>query len=204
MHACVVYIYILVNSEQCYNIGRCWLMCVCVTCGILISLTISGGVTFHSYGRLLPTNFLVTEPEQIEGPDGVGRVNCTTTRTFADFQNDSLTSVTEDNNEDLHQIHMGASATLIVKSTRRQNFSNTLVYCNGHSLYLHLSAQSEGQDTHTHTHTHRHTQTHTHTHRPTQTHTHTHTHTLHFEFKELASSVYIFAFGAQFYASCQV
>ena len=92
-----------------------------------------------TYGRLLPTNFLLTEPEQIEGPDGVGRVNCTATGTFADFQNGPLIS-TEDNNEDLHQIHMGASATLIVKSTRRLNFSNTLVYCNGHSLYLHLSA----------------------------------------------------------------
>ena len=99
----------------------------------------------HSYGRLIPVNFLVTEPEQIEGPDGVGRVNCTTSGMAANFQNASLTSVTEDSNEELYQIRMDTTTTLIVRNARRQNFTNMLVHCNGqsHILYLHLSSQSE-------------------------------------------------------------
>ena len=98
----------------------------------------------HSYGRLLPTNYLVTEPEQIEGPDGIGRVNCTSIGTTAKFQTISLTSVTEDSNEEIYQITQDSTATLVVRNTRAANFTNTLVYCNGQnrSLYLHLSTQS--------------------------------------------------------------
>ena len=104
----------------------------------------SGGVAVHSYGRLLPVNFLVTEPDQIEGPDGVGRVNCTTPRAAASFQTSLKDAVTEDKNINLYQIRNGNTATLIVSNIRR-NFKNRKIYCNSlsHFFFLQISAQSE-------------------------------------------------------------
>ena len=100
----------------------------------------------HSYGRLIPINFLVTEPEQIEGPDGVGRVNCTTPRAAARFQTSLKDAVTEDINvnPNLYQIRNGNMATLIVNNIRR-NFKNRKIYCNSlrHFFFLQISGQSE-------------------------------------------------------------
>ena len=31
----------------------------------------------HSYGRLIPPYFPITDLQQISGPDGIGRINCT-------------------------------------------------------------------------------------------------------------------------------
>ena len=31
----------------------------------------------HSYGRLIPRDFPITDLQQISGPDGIGRINCT-------------------------------------------------------------------------------------------------------------------------------
>ena len=100
----------------------------------------------HSYGRLIPINFLVTEPEQIEGPDGVGRVNCTTPRAAGRFQTSLKDAVTEDINvnPNLYQIRSGNTATLIVNNIRR-NFKNRKIYCNSlsHFFFLQMSDQSE-------------------------------------------------------------
>ena len=100
----------------------------------------------HSFGRLIPINFLVTEPEQIEGPDGVGRVNCTTPRAAARFQTSLKDAVTEDINvnPNLYQIRNGNTATLIVNNIRR-NFKNRKIYCNSlsHFFFLQISGQSE-------------------------------------------------------------
>ena len=101
----------------------------------------------HSYGRLIPVNFLVTEPEQIEGPDGVGRVNCTTSGMAANFQNNltMISAVTGDKNAVLHQIKSDSTATLIVKNIRRAKFKNRQIFCNSlsHFFFLHLSEQGE-------------------------------------------------------------
>lgn len=100
----------------------------------------------HSYGRLIPVNFLVTDPEQIEGPDGVGRVNCTTPRGAARFQTSLKDAVTEDINvnSNLYQMRNGNTATLIVNNIRK-NFNNRKIYCNslGHFFFLQISGQSE-------------------------------------------------------------
>ena len=100
----------------------------------------------HSYGRLIPINFLVTEPEQIEGPDGVGRVNCTTPRAAGSFQTSLKDAVTEDINvnPNLYQIRNGNTATLIVNNIRR-NFKNRKIYYNSlsHFFFLQISGQSE-------------------------------------------------------------
>lgn len=98
----------------------------------------------HSYGRLIPVNFLVTKPEQIEGPDGVGRVNCTASRGEASFQNSLIEAVTEVENENLYQIRSGSTATLIVDNIRR-NFMNRQIFCNSlnHRFFLHFSDRSE-------------------------------------------------------------
>ena len=113
----------------------------------------------HSYGRLIPINFLVTEPEQIEGPDGVGRVNCTTPRAAARFQTSLKDAVTEDINvnPNLYQIRSGNTATLIINSIRR-NFKNRKIYCDSlrHFFFLQISGQSEWARVTTH-HTHHHT-----------------------------------------------
>lgn len=106
----------------------------------------SGSMAVHSYGRLIPVNFLVTEPEQIEGPDGVGRVNCTTPRGAARFQTSLKDAVTEDINvnSNLYQMRNGNTATLIVNNIRK-NFNNRKIYCNslGHFFFLQISGQSE-------------------------------------------------------------
>ena len=98
----------------------------------------------HSYGRLVPINFLLTEPEQIEGLDAVGRVNCTTPGTNATFQIDLINAVSTDQNADVYQIKNGSTATLIADNIRR-NFINRQILCNGlsHLFFLHFSSQGE-------------------------------------------------------------
>lgn len=122
--------------------------CVCMnnkcTSFTITLLSYSGGVVVHSYGRLVPINFLLTEPEQIEGLDAVGRVNCTTAGAAANFQTDLNNAVSKDSNEDLYQIKNGSTATLIVDNIRR-NFMNRQIFCNGlsHFFFLHFSAQGK-------------------------------------------------------------
>lgn len=98
----------------------------------------------HSFGRLVPINFLLTKPEQIEGLDAVGRLNCISPGTNATFQTDRTNAVSKDSNEDLYQIKNGSAATLIVDNIRR-NFMNRQIFCNGlsHFFFLHFSAQGE-------------------------------------------------------------
>ena len=36
-----------------------------------------GRAAVHSYGRLIPRDFPITDLQQISGPDGIGRINCT-------------------------------------------------------------------------------------------------------------------------------
>ena len=36
----------------------------------------SGGDVVHSYGRLIPHEFPITDLQQISGPDGIGRITC--------------------------------------------------------------------------------------------------------------------------------
>ena len=35
------------------------------------------GSAVHSYGKLIVHEFLITDLQQIYGPDGIGRINCT-------------------------------------------------------------------------------------------------------------------------------
>ena len=43
-------------------------MALCIHC----TLICAGGRVVHSYGRLIPHEFPITDLQQISGPDGVG------------------------------------------------------------------------------------------------------------------------------------
>ena len=45
----------------------------------------AGGRVVHSYGRLIPHEFPITDLQQISGPDGIGRITCTVSSGTARF-----------------------------------------------------------------------------------------------------------------------
>ena len=100
----------------------------------------SGYSVIHSYGRLIPLNFPITDLHQISGPDGIGRINCTvsvgTARFVASGGQLETGGVTQTRNEE--------SATLVVNSTDVGSFQNRHVYCTtaANDFYLFISSAS--------------------------------------------------------------
>ena len=93
----------------------------------------------HSYGRLIPHEFPITDLQQISGPDGIGRINCTDTSGTARFGANGWRveggGVTETRN--------GATATLVVKPFNVSTFRNRDLYCsNLHANYIYLFLSS--------------------------------------------------------------
>ena len=100
----------------------------------------TGDIVVHSYGRLIPREFPITDLQQISGPDGIGRINCTVSSGTARFvTNGGLLEsggVTETRN--------GATATLIVNPSN--SFQNRALYCtniNTNFFYLYISSASK-------------------------------------------------------------
>ena len=102
------------------------------------TLNYAGNYVVHSYGRLIPHELPITDLQQISGPDGIGRINCTVSSGTASFRipRGSLTAeVNQTNNTDL--------ATLVVTPTFNSNFSNRDVACGETYFYLFPSANSK-------------------------------------------------------------
>ena len=63
----------------------------------------------HDYGRLITHEFPITDLQQISGPDGIGRINCTVSRGRDKFGNDRQFETVG-----VTQTRKGATITLIV------------------------------------------------------------------------------------------
>ena len=64
-----------VSCNQLYISNDCICHFVLTTCGRVV----------HSYGRLIPHEFPITDLQQISGPDGIGRITCTVSNGTARF-----------------------------------------------------------------------------------------------------------------------
>ena len=124
-------------------------MCVCIvlycssngTGTLLVLHTHSGGRVVHSYGRLIPHEFPITDLQQVSGPDGIGRITCTvssgTARFFANGGQLETGGVSQTRN--------GATATLVVNPSNVGSFQNRGLYCTNFSnfFYLFISSASK-------------------------------------------------------------
>ena len=102
----------------------------------------SGGDVVHSYGRLIPHEFPITDLQQISGPDGIGRITCTVSNGKARFAANGGQldggGVTETRNR--------ATATLVVNPSNVDSFQNRDLYCtnfNTNFFYLFISNASK-------------------------------------------------------------
>ena len=125
-------------------------MCVCIvlycssngTGTSLVLHTHSGGRVVHSYGRLIPHEFPITDLQQISGPDGIGRITCTVSSGTARFGVNGRQLETGG----VSQTRNGATATLVVKPSNVDSFQNRGLYCtniNNNYFYLFISSASE-------------------------------------------------------------
>ena len=100
-----------------------------------LSLFHSGRDVVHSYGRLIPHEFPITDLQQISGPDGIGRINCTVSSGTARFYSPVRIPVT---NEAMKR------ATLVVNTNA--NVFNRERYCKNaktNYFYIFLSSNSK-------------------------------------------------------------
>ena len=102
---------------------------------------LSGGSVVHSYGRLIPHEFPITDLQQISGPDGIGRITCTVSRGTARFRVNSgqleTGGVTQPGSGN------APTAALVVNTTNVGSFNNRGLHCNNfdHFFYLFLSSK---------------------------------------------------------------
>ena len=104
--------------------------------------THSGDSVVHSYGRLIPHEFPITDLQQLSGPDGIGRINCTVSSGTTQFN--TTGGVLETGG--VSQTRQGATATLVVNETTGTNFINRKAYCSSpttNAFYLFLSANGQ-------------------------------------------------------------
>ena len=117
-----------------------WTLCkmLCIHC----ALNCPGGSVVHSYRRLIPHEFPITDLQQISGPEGIGRVICTVGRGMPNFfaNGGVLTS------EGVSQTRNGATSTLTVNPSNVDSFQNRGLYCTNYAanfFYLSLSSASK-------------------------------------------------------------
>ena len=107
-------------------------------------LTISnllGGSVVHSFGRLIPHEFLITGLQQISGLDEMGTITCTVSSGTARFD----ANRGQLNSGGVTQTMNGATATLAVNPTDVNSFQNRDLYCsniNTNFFYLYISSAS--------------------------------------------------------------
>ena len=101
-------------------------MALCIHC------TVNGADdrVVHSYGRLIPHEFPITDLQQISGLDGIGRITCTDSSGTAGF----FRSAEQPETDGVSQT--GNTATLIVNQS--SSFENRDLYCNDLSTYFYL------------------------------------------------------------------
>ena len=101
-----------------------------------------GGRVVHSYGRLIPHEFPITNLQQISGPDGIGRITCTDSSGTARFGANG--GRLEDGG--VSQTQNGATSTLEVMPSNVGNFPNKGLYCTNGAInffYLFISSASK-------------------------------------------------------------
>ena len=81
----------------------------------------AGGSVVHSYGRLIPHVFPLTDLQQISGPDGIGMITCTVSSGTARFIANGEKRL---ETEGLFQARNGATATLAVNPYNVSSFQN--------------------------------------------------------------------------------
>ena len=115
-----------------------------LTLSTLCSFTLNhaGGDVVHSYGRLIPHEFPITDLQQISGPDGIGRINCTVSSGTARFA--AIGGPLETGG--VSQTRNGATATLVVNPSNVNSFQNRGLYCTDVAssvFYLFISSASK-------------------------------------------------------------
>ena len=103
----------------------------------------SDGRVVHSYGRLIPHEFPITDLQQISGSDGIGRINCTDSSGTARFDTDAggqdSVEVTQRGNGN------SPTATLVVNTTNVDSFKNRDMSCNDGHYFFYLFLSSKGK-----------------------------------------------------------
>ena len=113
-------------------------MTLCIHCNLICA----GGGVVHSYGRLIPHEFPITDLQQISGPDGIGRITCTVSSGTARFVPNGGQLETGG----VSQTQNGATATLVVNPSNVDSFQNRELYCtniNTNFFYLFISSASK-------------------------------------------------------------
>ena len=106
----------------------------------------AGGLVVHSYGRLIPHEFPITDLQQISGPDGIGRITCTVSSGRARFARPGETLETGEVTQTIAR--NGAIATLAVNPSNVDSFQNRDLYCTDSSTnYFYLFISSAGKVT---------------------------------------------------------
>ena len=114
-------------------------MTLCIHCNLICA----GGLGVHSYGRLIPHEFPITDLQQISGPDGIARITCTVSSGTARFVANSENRLETGG---VSQTRNGATATLVVNSSNVDSFQNRELYCtniNTNFFYLFISSASK-------------------------------------------------------------
>ena len=96
----------------------------------------------HSYGRLIPHEFPITDLQQISGSDGIGRITCIVSSGTAWF----LANGGELETGGVTETRNGATATLVVNPSDVGSFQNRGVYCTksaSNYFYLIISSASK-------------------------------------------------------------
>ena len=115
-------------------------MALCVYC----ILNHAGGDVVHSYGRLIPHTFPITDLPQISGPDGIGRINCTVSNGTVSFYSGGA----ELEAEGVNHTGNGATSTLTPKVNQSNvgSYQNKEVVCTNFDtnvFYLFFSNSSK-------------------------------------------------------------
>ena len=96
-----------------------------MTLHIFYTLNRAGGRVVHSYGRLIPHEFPITNLQQISGPDGIGRITCTLSSGTASF----VANGPAIGSGGISQAVNGVTARLIVNASVGSSFQNRGLYC---------------------------------------------------------------------------
>ena len=98
---------------------------------LLCYMNHAGGQVIHSYGRLIPHEFPITDLQQISDPDGIGRISCTDSSGTPSFFRPGIKSLETGG---VTQTNDGNTATLTVNPNGI--FENRDIVCKSTYLYL--------------------------------------------------------------------
>ena len=111
----------------------------------------AGGRVVHSYGRLIPHEFPITDLQQISGPDGIGRITCTgstdSSKAVRFVANTGQFAANGGRLETggVSETRNGATATLVVNTSNVDSFQNRPLFCTDYNnfFYLFISSASK-------------------------------------------------------------